>query len=61
MLTKVGNGERSKELEGQDIQGQDTNAAIFLTAGYAHKVNVSLGEKGGKQTWTRLGHFDIVL
>ena len=50
MLTKVGNGEKSKELEGQDIQGKDTTVAIFLIAGYAHQVYVSLGEKGGKQT-----------
>ena len=50
MLTKVGNGQRSKELEAQGIQGKDTTLAIFLTAGYAHYVYVGLGQKGGKQT-----------
>ena len=45
MLTKVGNGEKDKELEGHDIQGKDTIVAIFLTAGYAHYIYVSLGQR----------------
>lgn len=53
--------ETHKELEEWGIQGKDTTVAMFLTAGYKYRISFGLGQKGGKQTWTGLGHFEVAL